>query len=238
MIKLFLKSTLFTLLLSAITVVSKAQIGYDYAQYDLGLGGAFNTVYGDAESLKSTPSIAVSFNYNQTPYANYIFELQSGNLEGGSITSATGRYFKNSYTALVFRGQLQAGEIMDYSGGGIMGGLKNLYLSTGVGYVLNDMKKINRESYVLEYNDGTPFYTGGLNKSNELYIPARIGYEFKFFNQYNQPSFKLDIGYQLNFDLTDNLDGFTAGKNKDVWSQISINLKFALGGVTSYRKTL
>jgi len=52
MTKLFLKSTLFTLLLSAVAVVSKAQIGYDYAQYDLGLGGAYNTVYGDAESLK------------------------------------------------------------------------------------------------------------------------------------------------------------------------------------------
>jgi hypothetical protein len=238
MAKLFLKSTLFTLLLSAVAVVSKAQIGYDYAQYDLGIGGAYNTVYGDAESIKGTPSVAVSINYNQTPYANYLFEIQSGRLEGGSVKSLTGRYFKNSYTALVFRGQLQAGEVIDYSGGGIMGGLKNLYLSAGVGYVLNDMKDINRQSEVLQYEDGRPYTTGGLNKSNELYIPTRIGYEFKFFNQYNQPSFKLDIGYQINFDLTDNLDGFDTGRSRDVWSQISVNLKFALGGVTSYRKAL
>ena len=238
MFKLFVKSTLFTLLFSAIAVVSKAQIGYDYAQYDLGLGGAYNQVYGDAESVKGTASVAASFNFNQTPYANYIFELQGGRLEGGDVKSATGRYFKNSYTALVFRGQLQAGELIDYSGGGIMAGLKNLYVSTGVGYVLNNMKSINRTSSTLKYEDGTPFYTGGLDKSNELYIPARIGYEFKFFNQYSQPSFKLDIGYQINFDLTDNLDGFNTGKTKDRWSQISINFKFALGGVTSYRNTL
>lgn len=238
MTKLFIKGTFLTLALAVISLTAKAQIGYDYAQYDLGLGGAYNTVYGDAQTTKGTPSAAVSFNFNQTPYANYIFELQAGTLEGGDKLSTTGRYFKNSYTALVFRGQLQAGEILDYSGGGIMGGLKNLYLSTGVGYVLNNMKDINRVSQKLQYPNGDPFYSGGLNKSNELYIPARIGYEFKFFNQYSQPSFKIDVGYQLNFDLTDNLDGFTAGKSKDVWSQISINLKFALGGVTSYRKTL
>ncbi|HEK20730.1 MAG TPA: hypothetical protein ENO28_09800 [Bacteroidetes bacterium] len=230
--KPFLKIFL-TFLFTTAALLAKAQIGYDYAQYDLGLGGAYNQVYGDAEKVIGTPSVAVSLNYNQTPYANYLFEIQGGELKGGDKNSVSGRYFRNRFTALVFRGQLQAGEIIDYSGSGFMNGLKNLYISSGVGYVLNDMKEINRKS------NTTPQITwGGLDKSNELYIPARIGYELKFFNQYNQPSFKIDIGYQVNFDLTDNLDCFTAGKSKDVWSQISINLKFALGGVTSYRKTI
>ncbi|MFD0794331.1 hypothetical protein ACFQZX_11945 [Mucilaginibacter litoreus] len=235
MTNLFSKKIFFTLIFSVAAIVSKAQIGFDYAQYDLGLGGAYNKLYGDAESTKGTVSAHASFIYNETPYVNYVFEVQAGSLEGGNRLAASGRYFKNNFTALVFRGQLQAGEIIDYSGSTLMNAVKNLYLSTGVGYILNNIKdeNINRVS-----NTTPQYVTGGLNKSNELYIPARIGYEFKFYNQYNQPSFKVDVGYQVNFDLTDNMDGFTAGARNDTWVQFSIGVKFALGGVTSYRKSV
>jgi hypothetical protein len=236
MIKLLIKTTFFTLILSAVTLISKAQIGYDYAQYDIGFGGTINQLYGDAELLKSTPAAFVNFTFNQSPYVNYIVEVQSGKLEGGNAQKTlSGRYFKNNFTALVFRGQLQAGEIIDYSNGGFMGALKNFYVSAGLGYILNNIKdeNIHRES-----NTDPVYFTGGLNKSNELYIPARIGYEFKFFNQYNQPSFKIDLGYQVNMDLTDNMDGFTAGKSRDIMVQYSIAFKFALGDVTSYRKAV
>jgi hypothetical protein len=60
MTKLLIKTTVFTLLLSAVTLVSKAQIGYDYAQYDIGFGGSLNQVYGDAEIVKTKPAAHVS----------------------------------------------------------------------------------------------------------------------------------------------------------------------------------
>ena len=111
--------------------------------------------------------------------------------------------------------------------------LKNLYVSTGIGYIVSHMTYINRNSILL------PGYsTDGLDNSNQLFIPARIGYEFKVFNKYDQPSFKIDIGYQYNFVLGDNLDGFTAGASKDAFSQITLGFKFALGGMTSYRKQI
>ena len=217
-------------------MVSKAQIGYDYAQYDIGLGTTFNQLYGDAETVKSKAGVFVNFNFNQTPYVNYVAELQTGTLQGGDRESLSGRYFKNKYTALVLRVQLQAGEIIDYSNGGVMGVLKNFYVSSGFGYILNS---INAPDDINRLSNTTPQITWpGLDKSNELYIPARIGYEIKFFNQYNQPSFKIDLGYQFNMDLTDNMDGFTAGKSKDKLIQYSIGLKFALGDVTSYRKSV
>ena len=236
MIKLLTKTTFFTLLFSVFALVSKAQIGYDYSQYDIGFGGSYNQVYGDAEVIKGTPAAHVNFTFNQTPYVNYLIEIEAGKLEGGNArTTLSGRYFKNNFTAIVFRGQLQAGELIDYSQGGFVGALKNLYISTGLGYILNNIKEgnINRES-----NTAPVYFTGGLNKSNELYIPARIGYEFKFFDRYNQPSFKIDLGYQYNIDLTDNMDGFNAGKSNDNLIQYSISFKFALGDVTSYRKQI
>jgi hypothetical protein len=236
MIKLLVKTTLLTVLVTLGALMAKAQIGYDYAKYDLGLGANLNKVYGDAETIKNTPSFSVSFNYNQTPYANYIVELQAGILQGGNAKNTpSGRYFKNNYTALILRGQLQGGEIIDYSQGGAMGVLKGLYVSAGFGYMINNIKdnNINRVS-----NTVPAFTTPGLNKSNELFIPARVGYEFKFFNQYDEPSFKLDLAYQINLDFTDNMDGFTAGIDKDKFSQISIGLKFALCSVISYRKSV
>lgn len=235
MIKLLFKTTLLTLILTFAALLSKAQIGYDYAQYDIGFGANLNKVYGDAETVKSTPSYSVSFNYNQSPFVNYIVELQTGNLEGGDPFSKSGRYFKNRYTAIMFRGQLQMGEIIDYSGSGLMNALKNVYISGGLGYLINSIneKDINRTSFVI---DG--FTTGGENKSNELILPVRAGYELKFFNRYNQPSFKIDLGVQYNYDFTDNMDGFTAGKSKDALIQYSIGFKFALGGVTSYHKQI
>ncbi|GGH04108.1 hypothetical protein [Mucilaginibacter phyllosphaerae] len=236
MIKLLTKTAFFTLLLSVTTLISKAQIGYDFAQYDAGVGTTFNQLYGDAETVNTKAGFFINFTHNQTPFVNYVAELQTGTLQGGEKTSLSGRYFKNKYTALVLRGQLQAGEIVDYENSGLMNVLKNLYISAGLGYILNSIKApddINRLS-----NTDPQFITGGLDKSNELYIPARIGYEIKFFNQYNQPSFKIDLAYNFNMDLSDNMDGFTAGKSKDKMVQYSIGLKFALGDIISYRKSI
>jgi hypothetical protein len=241
MTKLLIKTTIFTLLLLVVTLVSKAQVGYDYAQYDLGFGGSLNKVYGDAETVKNKPAAHINFTYNQTPFVNYVVEVQAGTLEGGDADKTlSGRYFKNHYTAVLFRGQLQAGELIDYSGSGAMNVIKNFYLSTGLGYILNNIKDkdINRLSNAVSVATGERYTTGGLNKSNELYIPVRFGYEFKLFNQYNQPSFKVDLAAQYNQDFTDNMDGFTAGKSKDAMLQYSITLKFALGDVTSYRKQI
>jgi hypothetical protein len=161
--------------------------------------------------------------------------VQVGTLEGGALLSKSGRYFKNNYTAFVFKGQLQAGELIDYSRSAFANAFKNLYLSAGLGYLMNDIRdgNIQRESQV------TPGYvTGGLDKSTEIFLPLRLGYEFKMFNRYNEPSFKVDLGAQYNMDFGDNMDGFAAGKSKDKMIQYSIALKFAIGGVTSYRKQI
>jgi hypothetical protein len=238
MIKLLTKTTFFTLLFSVFALVSKAQIGYDYSQFDIGFGGSYNQVYGDAEIVKGTPAAHINVTYNQTPFVNYLVEVETGKLEGGNArTTISGRYFKNNFTAIVFRGQLQAGEFMDYSRGGISSVLKNFYVSTGLGYILNNIKN-DPQHYNNVSNTKPVFITRGLTKSNELYLPARLGYELKFFNQYNEPSFKVDLGFQYNLDFTDNMDGFTAGKSKDNLIQYSITFKFAIGDITSYRKQI
>jgi hypothetical protein len=229
-----IKSCLSTFMLCLAISTVKAQSGNDFKQYDLGLGLDFNSAYTDAQTIVSTKSGRLSFNYNFTPFVNYVVEVQTGDLKGGSaLTTTTGREFTNSFNSVILRGQLQAGEVIDYSQGGLANAFKNLYISSGIGFVINHIKEINR------YSVQTPgYYTDGENDSNQLLIPARIGYEFKFYNKYGEPGFKIDMGYQYNFILGDSLDGFTAGKQKDSYAQFGIGIKFAIGGTATYRKQI
>jgi hypothetical protein len=234
MIKFFTKIILLTLIISSIAIVARAQVGYNYAQYDFGFGGQINQVFGDTKTVKSTPSGDINFTYNQTPYTNFVFDVQAGALAGGdSVKDAYGRQFSGTFTSFIFRGQLQAGELMDYSKNPFANAMKNFYLSTGIGYLVDHITNINRYSLKIP-----GFYTPGQDNSNIVFVPVRIGYEFKIFNQYNQPSVRIDLGYEFNYMLTDELDGFKAGKNTDIYSQVSIGVKFALGSVTSYRKPI
>lgn len=217
-----------------LSLFAKAQLGFNYAQYEFGVSGSSNQAYTDAETIKSTGSLHLNFTYNQTPFVNFLFEFQLGHLAGGdSVNTLSSRQFANNYTALVFRTQLQAGELYDYSTSQMANAFKNLYVSTGVGTIYNHISVINRTSKYI------PNFTAtGLNNSQEIFIPLKIGYEFKIFNSYGEPSFKIDVGYQHNFTLGDELDGMKAGAHNDSFSQLVFGFKFALGGVTSYSKRI
>jgi len=234
MIKLFQKTTLIFLFTCFTIFAAKAQLGYNFSQYDIGVAAGMDKVYGDAETLTTTESIHFNFTYNATPFTNFVWEAQLGKLRGGSITSKSGRYFNNDFSAYIFRGQLQFGEFLDYSNSKFNNALKNLYVSAGIGFVFNHITEVNRASIKVP-----GFYTDGEDKSKEPFVPLRIGYEFKLYNRYSQPSVKIDLGYGYNFILGDGLDGFTAGSHQDAYAQYTLGVKFAIGAaVTSYRKQI
>lgn len=234
MMKSILRVALVTLSISLLSYAAKAQIGYNYDQWDLGVAGGYNTVYGDAETQTYAPSIHFNLNYNQTPFLNYVFEVQTGQLKGGNeFKDTTGRQFSNSFTMFAFRVQIQGGEIFDYSQSTFYNALKNLYIAPGIGYIVNNLKT-NR--YSLKIPD---FYTPGEDHSTEIVLPLRIGYEFKLFNSMGEPSVKIDLGYQYNIVFGDELDGFKTGRtNYDIYTQYTLGIKFAIGGGTSYRKQI
>jgi hypothetical protein len=231
----FIKKVFLLLIVGlAAAVNAKAQLAFEYAQYDVGVATGVNTVYGDAQTLTKTSSVHFNLNYNVSPFINYVFEVQLGQLKGGdSLNTTSGRQFTNNFTSVMLRGQVQLGEVIDYSQSAVANAAKNLYLSTGIGIVVNNLVNVNRYSIQLP-----GYYTPGTNTSNEVLIPVRIGYEFKVFNNYSQPALKIDLGYQYNFILGDDLDGYQVGAKNDAYSQFTIGLKFAIGQVTSYRKQI
>lgn len=229
-----LRIILLTLFACLSAMVSKAQIGYDYSQYDLGASVGFNSFYGDTQTPQGTKAITFNFDYNQTAFINYILEFQAGTLKGGNAaTDLLGRQFSANYTYYAFRVQVQAGELIDYSRSPVMNALKNFYVGAGAGMLYSNITSINRYSSQL-----TGFYTPGENSANELMVPLRLGYELKIFNSNQRPDYKIDVGYQYNMVFGDELDGFKAGTHNDAYSQFTIGVKISIGGVTSYRKQI
>jgi len=234
--KFISKTAILTLLVCCTTLIARAQIGFDFSHYEIGFGAGFNQVHGDAQTQTTTPSFHLNLTYNPTPFVNIVFEAQLGRLAGGdSLKTSSGRQFTADLTAFILRGQLQMGEIVDYSHSPFNNAIKNFYVSAGVGYAVSHITNINR--YSIKPIAG--LYTPGVLNSQEPFIPLRIGYEFKVFNKYDQPAFKIDIGYGYNFVLSDNLDGFASGSHFDAYSQFTLGVKFAFGGdIVSYRKQI
>ena len=215
-----------------LSLTAKAQLGYNYSKWDLGVAGDVNTVYGDAKAQTNKASLDVSVNYNQTPFVNYIFDFQGGNLSGGNPKKdIDDNQFSNNYTAYAFKAQLQLGEIIDYTQTPIGNAFKNFYLSTGVGFIVNN-------AAANQYLPQEQNYVYLQNNSAEAFIPVRIGYEFKFFDAYDEPVIKFDLAYQTNYVLGDEIDAIKAGKSNDIFTQFSLGVKFAIGTPTSYRKQI
>lgn len=229
-----LKRIVFTLFICVWSMVAYAQIGYNYAQFDLGLSGAVNRTETDFD--KKGPGYAgqLQFTYNYSPFINYIAELQIGHLSGNDLSRVypdSKLNFTNTYSFLSFRAQLQMGEIIDYSKSRFNNFFKNVYISAGLG-IFNTNPKLYDAGELAEENS-----------SGTIAIPLKAGYEVKIFNSYNEPMIKVDLGYQFNYIPTDNLDGITPLNNpysrkNDALSQIVVGLKIAIGGYTSYRKSI
>lgn len=224
-----MKKIIFTLVVCIAAISARAQVGYNYSQYDFGLGTTINKAQTDFTKSTTKYSFAANFTYNQTPFVNFIAEFQLGSVDGYDLTKVipeTAYSFNSNYSTVSGRVQLQMGEILDYSHSQFANFLKNLYISGGVGVIYSNYKLYDTGDLVLE------------NKGSNIFIPARIGYELKFFNAYSEPTVKLDLGYQYNYILSDNFDGVASGKFNDAISQFVIGLKFAIGGSTSYRKQI
>jgi len=221
-----LKKLFITLLVCVTAFAANAQVGYNYMQYDFGLMAGTNTAHTDFQIPRTTYSFGATFTYNYTPYLNYIAEFQTGSIKADTLVEIPGYNFINNYTSITFRAQLQAGELIDYSQSKLYNALKNFYVSAGVGIIYSDLQVFNYDLLESE------------TKSSNIFIPFKIGYEAKLFNSYNEPWAKIDVGYQLFYFMSDNLDGFTSGHYNDAYTQFSVGVKFGIGGRTSYRKAI
>jgi hypothetical protein len=241
----------FVALTAAISV--KAQSGYNYQEW--GVGGDLSYERGYTNITKQFNHIAFNVNaiYNFNPYMPVEAEIQSGTLSGGGLSPTGGldpsldpygRGYTNHYVAVVFHVDAQLGSAIDYSGSWILNIIKNFYVGTGFGLISNNNNSIRYSVNAPPYPDPGYYKFPGVDHNIDFMIPLRAGYEFKIFDDYNEPSMAIDIGYVHSFAFAEGLDGYDDPESKfkndaiDQYRQVTIGFKYYFGRVVSYNKLI
>jgi hypothetical protein len=243
-----LKKYLLFMVLALAFYKGEAQGSLNYAMYGIGVSASVNRPFADTKRADNNKSFAVTANYFYTPYVPIGLEFQFGTLSGGGRTTdldAYGRIYKNNYKALLLHMDVQLGEVIDYQRNTFLNIVKNFYAGAGVGGIYNKMGDIQRSNLIPGNGAiGEPHGFEGADSGVNFIIPLRFGYEFKFYNAYDQPNVRLDIGYQHNLTFGEGLDGYndppTKFKNNalDQYRQITIGIKVNLGGQGSYDRDI
>jgi hypothetical protein len=241
----------FVIILAAITV--RAQSGYNYYEFGIGGGASYERGYTNITRQYNHPSFNFNFIYNYNPYVPIEAEIQIGTLSGGGLSPSGGlapkldpygRVYINNYKAIIFHGDFQLGAGIDYEDNWFLQIVKDFYIGTGFGFVSNT-NKVNR------YSPNAPPYPQpgyykfpGVDSSIDLMVPFRFGYEFRFFDSYNEPSISIDLGYVHTIAFGEGLDGYNDPSSKfknnvlDQYRQITIEFKYFFGTVVSYNKLI
>jgi len=229
----------FTLLVLFIVAnaTARAQNGFDYHQFSIGTGFGATVAYGNTDTKVIKSAMNFNINYNATPFLTYTLETQIGQLAGGSPYDYYQRQFTNTYFAMTAHADLQLGEVIDYEHDEISNGLKNIYVGTGIGFMANAITYIQTTIPLGLAGNGSSIYPF-LPASVNVIVPLRTGYEFKLFNGYDQPRYRLDLGYSFNTAFGRGLDGYTTLSVIKFYSYFSATIKIGLGSTTIYRKPI
>lgn len=237
-----MKKYLLFIVLALVFYKGKAQGSLNYAMYGIGISASSNHPYADLKKEYNNKSFAITANYFYTPYVPIGLEFQFGKLSGGGNTVDLDRdlrRYENNYKALILHMDVQLGEVISYERNTFLNIVKNFYAGSGVGGIYNKVD-VNRTQ-----QGSVPLYTfPGKDSGVNFIVPLRFGYEFKFYNAYDQPNIRLDIGYQHNLTFGEGLDGYndpsTKFKNNalDQYRQITIGIKVNLGGEGSYDRDI
>lgn len=233
---------LFILILSAF--IAKAQGDYNFMPW--GVGGDVSLIRGYTNVAKQNNTLSVSafFTYYPSPYAPVTFEIQRGRLWGGSrVTDRYKREYENNYTAILVHADLQLGQVVDYDGNDFMNVLKNAYLGLGGGFV-KDNVQTQRYNLVQDgYPIGTYRFPGSDNSTNPD-VNFRIGYEFKFYNEYDEPCLRVHIEYAHHVVFGEGLDGYNDpiqhfhNNYPDQYRQITIGIVHNFGLIRAFTKRI
>jgi hypothetical protein len=240
-----LKKLLLIFVFASTTYLAKAQLGFNYKEFGIGVGVSYERGYTNISRQDYHFSENINFTYNYSPFVPITAELQLGTLSGGGTTinlDPYGRKFNNNYKAFLVHGDYQLGEAIDYSDNAFLNAVKGFYAGSGFGLVFNS--NVVQRTNVIPQNGDLTYHFPGSDNSINIAIPIRFGYEFKLFNEYDEPFMGISIGYVHNFVFGEGLDGYDDNPAKfknnasNQYSQITVGVKFNFGNVTSYNKPI
>ncbi|WP_423148677.1 hypothetical protein [Rubrolithibacter danxiaensis] len=200
----------------------------------VGLGVGANAAFADLDKKTPSYSIIATGDYYITPFLTAGLEFQNGLVTGGDrFTDPHLRYFKNNYTSITANGKISIGQVVNVDLYPKWYFIRNLYMGTGIGVIMNNQKEIVRNK---PRPDGTIYTFPGKDKSMGLLLPAEIGMNFDLKTDYwGYTRFVVSAKYQFNVTFGEGLDGYndppTIFKNvsPDMLGVGSIGIKYTFG---------
>ena len=215
------------------SIIAEAQQGYYYyQQWGAGTDISYERGYTNIASQANHLSSNINLIYNYSPFISFVAEVQYGTLSGGGLNTDLdpfGRQYVNHYTAFLLRCDYQLGDFIGRSESDVVNALKNVYVGTGIGLLSNN-------NTVQRYSIYEPSYRfPGTDKSINVDIPLTFGYEFKFYNNYQEPYMAIDLSYVHSLVFGEGLDGYDDPPSKfrnlhtDQYRQIVLGIKLNFG---------
>lgn len=252
--------TTITILLGSLTGFSQT----NFYKLGIGINAGVSTAYtglsytGDEAASDSDASKDLSINkskvfggsvdYYFTPFINAGIEYNMVQLKDGPDQYK--RQFVSDFSSIEVRTNISAGQFFDASYNPFLYALRTLNIGLGFGVVSG---KNNVDDYnpalngkILDpingVNNQKPFSRqhgndiGKKEFSNVFTIPASIGYNFNFYNAYDEAFLQLGLNYKVVFTTSDDIDGYndnpviiTGNKSKDVYTTLGVSLKYMFG---------
>lgn len=162
------------------------------------------------------------------------------------------RAFISDFSSIELRGNVSAGQFIDFSYSPFLYAIRNVNAGIGIGF-------ISGKNNVAEYPPGTDATTptsptvpyprrthindrGKSKFSSVVALPISIGYNLNIYNAYQEVKFVVGFQYKMVFTTSDDIDGFAddpqffQNNSKDSYTTMGVSLKYLFGPKSLYFK--
>lgn len=205
---------------------------YTGLSYDNSLGAPFPNASKGIGTNKSQ-ALGGSLDYYFTPFISAGVEYNSVSLKDGPDQHR--RQFVSTFSSIEVRGNVAAGQFIDFSYSPVLYNLRNLNASLGFGVISGKNNVQNFTVAGAPFSRQHPNDQGKSEFKNVLALPATIGYNLNIYNGYDEVAFVLGLNYKMVFTFSDDIDGYNddptvfANNSKDAYTTLSFSVKYLFG---------
>ncbi len=188
-----------------------------------------------------------SLDYYFTPFIYGGLEYNKVELKDGP--DKHNRAFISNFTSIEVRGNVSAGQFIDYSYSPFLYAIRNVNAGIGIGFISGKNNVADWPVGSTPADTGLPYPRrthgddwGKSEFSSVIALPISIGYNLNLYNVYQEIKFVVGFQYKMVFTTSDDLDGFADDPNifqnnaKDAYTSVGVSIKYLFGPKSLYYK--
>ncbi len=200
-------------------------------------------------TINKSKVLGASLDYYFTPFIHGGVEYNMVQLKDG--TDKYNRAFISDFSSIEIRGNVSAGQFIDFSYSPFLYAIRNVNAGIGIGFISgkNNVAEFD-ENLPLDATTPFPRRThdediGKSKFSSVISLPISVGYNLNIYNAYQEVKFVVGFKYKMVFTTSDDLDGFADDPNtasnfqnnaKDAYTTFGVSLKYLFGPTSLYFK--